>query len=46
MVDEKILEDINPFVEACDKMVSSKFIMIDKRIHLRYYDDIYFRSEL
>ena len=32
MVDEKILEDINPFVEACDKMVSSKFIMIDKRI--------------
>ena len=32
MSEEKILNEINPFVEACDKMIASKFIMIDKRI--------------
>lgn len=32
MTEEKILQDVNPFIEACDKMVASKFIMIDKRI--------------
>lgn len=31
-MDEKVLQDIKPFVDACDKMVASKFIMIDKRI--------------
>lgn len=29
---EEIYNDINPFLEACDKMTASKFIMIDKRI--------------
>ena len=32
MSEEKILNEINPFIEACDKMIASKFIMIDKRI--------------
>ena len=32
MSEEKILQDMNSFVDACDKMVASKFIMIDKRI--------------
>lgn len=32
MTEEKILEEIKPFTEACDKMAVSKFIMIDKRI--------------
>lgn len=32
MTEKNILEEINPFVEACDKMMASKFIMIDKRI--------------
>jgi len=32
MTEEKIMQNINPFVEACDKMTASKFIMIDKRI--------------
>ena len=32
MTEEKLLEEINPFIDACDKMVASKFIMIDKRI--------------
>jgi len=32
MTEEKILSEIKPFVEACDKMTASKFIMIDKRI--------------
>ena len=32
MTEDKLLLEIQPFVEACDKMVASKFIMIDKRI--------------
>lgn len=32
MTEEKILEEIKTFTDACDKMASSKFIMIDKRI--------------
>lgn len=32
MTEEKILNEIKPFVDACDKMTASKFIMIDKRI--------------
>ncbi len=32
MTDEKILVEIQPFIDACDKMIASKFIMIDKRI--------------
>jgi len=32
MIEEKIIEEIKPFVDACDKMAASKFIMIDKRI--------------
>ncbi len=32
MSNEKMLEEIKPFVDACDKMCASKFIMIDKRI--------------
>ena len=32
MTEEKIIENIKPFIDACDKMTQSKFIMIDKRI--------------
>ena len=32
MMEEKNMEEIKTFVDACDKMTSSKFIMIDKRI--------------
>lgn len=32
MTEEKILAQIKPFVDACDKMTASKFIMIDKRV--------------
>lgn len=32
MSDEKILTEVKPFLDACDKMLASKFIMIDKRI--------------
>lgn len=32
MTEEKLLEDIKLFTDACDKMTASKFIMIDKRI--------------
>lgn len=32
MTEEKILEEIKTFTDACEKMASSKFIMIDKRI--------------
>ena len=32
MTEEKILEEIKPFTDACEKMAVSKFIMIDKRI--------------
>ncbi len=32
MTEEQILNQIKPFVDACDKMTASKFIMIDKRI--------------
>lgn len=32
MTEEKVLEEIKPFLDACDKMTASKFIMIDKRI--------------
>lgn len=32
MTEEKILTEIKPFIDACDKMTASKFIMIDKRV--------------
>lgn len=32
MTEESILKQIKPFTDACDKMVASKFIMIDKRV--------------
>ena len=32
MSEEKFIEEVQPFVDACEKMASSKFIMIDKRI--------------
>jgi len=32
MTEQQILDEIKPFVDACDKMIASKFIMIDKRI--------------
>ncbi len=32
MTEEKILAEVKPFCDACDKMIASKFIMIDKRI--------------
>lgn len=32
MTEQQILEEMKPFIDACDKMIASKFIMIDKRI--------------
>lgn len=32
MTEEQIYSQIKPFVDACDKMTASKFIMIDKRV--------------
>lgn len=32
MTEEKLLDELKTFVDACDKMTASKFIMIDKRI--------------